>query len=77
MSKDYYTTQEIMEITNASRDTVYLWRDYGLLHMSQLSRSYGCTKDELQRFLSWAEGKKLNNEDHIRYWSNEKNQAHD
>lgn len=72
MLKDYYRTEDIVEATGATRDTVYLWRDYGLLEMSQLSRSYGCTADELKRFLTWAEGKKLTNEDQIRFWSENK-----
>ena len=69
MTKDYYTTQDIMDVTHASRDTVYLWRDYGLLKMSQLSRSFGCSAAELKRFLDWAEGKKLVNEDEINYYA--------
>ena len=78
MTKDYYTTQDIMETTGASRETVYLWRDYGLLQMSRLSRSFGCSADELNRFLLWAEegNKQIHNEDHIRYWSKQKTQVH-
>lgn len=69
MTKDYYTTQDIMDVTHASRDTVYLWRDYGLMKMSRLSRSYGCSAAELKRFLAWAEGKELVNEEQIHYYA--------
>lgn len=69
MNKDYYTTQDIMDVTHASRDTVYLWREHGLLKSSHLSRSFGCSADELRRFLTWAEGKDLQNEEGIRYWA--------
>lgn len=69
MLKDYYRTEDIAETLGATRDIVYLLRDYGLLHMSRFSRSFGVDSEELKDFLEWARDKDLTNEDRIRFWA--------
>lgn len=69
MLKDYYKTEEIAETLGCTKETVYLLRDYGLLHMSRFSRSFGTDADELHRLLEWARDKDLTNEDRVRFWA--------
>ena len=75
MKLDYYRTEDIVEATGAPRETVYMWRDYGLLNMGRLSRSYGCSAPEFEDFLKWSDGKTLTNEDQIKFWASMKNDS--
>lgn len=75
MNRDYYRTEDIVKETGVPRETVYLWKDYGLLNMGRLSRSYGCSATEFQRFLEWSDGKNLTNEDQVRFWASMKNDS--
>lgn len=65
-------TEQAAEALHTHRHRIGLLRRYGLLHAVKLGRGYGYSTQELVRFIKWAEGKDLGNEDQIRHWSKKK-----
>lgn len=65
-------TQQAAEALQTHRHRLGTLRRYGLIHAVKLGKGYGYRVQELERFLEWAEGKDLGNEDQIRHWAKKK-----
>ena len=60
-----YTTKEVTELTGINRKLLYLYRDEGLLHPTQMGRNYVWERKDLERFLEWSKGLRLTNHETI------------
>ena len=69
------TTEQAVKALHIERHQLAKLREFGLIRAVKLGKGYGYRRQELERFLEWAEGKDLGTLDQIRHWAKLKGSA--